>query len=60
MGKAGDFVILSDNPLDIDSENLDIIEVLENWFDGKLANTSIYTWANFKLVIKTLIKYLFQ
>ena len=47
MGKAGNFVILSDNPLDIDPENLYKIEVIETWFYGKIVNTSIYIWVNF-------------
>ena len=50
-GKAADFVILGENPLDIDPDRLDKIEVVETWIGGRKVNTSYWTWTNFILAL---------
>lgn len=54
VGKAADFVIINQNPLEIDPEELNQIEILETWIDGRKVNTSYWTWTNFKLGIKAI------
>ena len=56
IGKYADFVILSNNPLNLKTENYKNIEMIETWLGGKKVNTSIYTWTNFKLLINSLIE----
>jgi predicted amidohydrolase YtcJ len=54
VGKAADFVLLSDNPLAVDAEDLDQIEVLGTWIDGERVDTSPYTWLNLKLAARVV------
>jgi len=58
VGKAADFVLLSQNPIRIQPENLKNISVLCTWVDGNKVNTSSWTWVNFKLLLLIIIDYL--
>ena len=58
IGKAADFVLLSHNPLHVQSENLKDISVLCTWIDGNKVNTSPWTWVNFKLLLFIIIDYI--
>ena len=58
IGKAADFVLLSHNPLHVQSENLKDISVLCTWIDGNKVNISPWTWVNFKLLLFIIIDYI--
>lgn len=56
IGKYADFVILSNNPLDIEPDKYQNIEIIETWLSGKKVNTNIYNWTNLKLLVKSLFE----
>lgn len=59
IGKSADLMILSDNPLEIEQEEIKNINVMSTWIDGEQINHSIYTWRNLKLLMLIIYNYLY-
>ncbi len=49
-GKNADFVVLSDNPLQVPSNTIDSINVLETWIDGQRVNSGWWTRGQLQLI----------
>jgi hypothetical protein len=49
---------VSQNPLKVETEYLDQIEVLGTWIDGERVDTSPYTWLNLKLGARVALEML--